>query len=285
MFDETRQVATARTLHDELPAVAVTNAFIKRRGRTEQLHVRAEVGTELCGKTTGGADASRFRLIRTGHLEQIPERRVLGTFPFLHRFFIKMFIVTGDAVLDGWVFWLVALDDDVTLVFVATDTSTYLGKELEDPFSGLILRQGQSTIGLDHTDKPELGQIEAFGDDLGTDDDIDVAVVEGLVLAVDGLIVGIITVKPSDTCAGEQLGDFLFDPFRTDTFMDDVRTLAFRTMGWHAFLVVTQVATQLVVIGVQGERDIASRAGGAPATIFTQRYWRTASAIRSWMVS
>ncbi len=81
--------------------------------------------------------------------------------------------------------WLVALDDYPRGMFIASDSTGNLGQQLEDAFAGLVVGQRKATIGLNDANETKARQVEAFGDNLRADDDVDVAVIQCLVVFFD----------------------------------------------------------------------------------------------------
>ena len=99
---------------------------------------------------------------------------------------------------------------------------------------------------MDDPNKAKVGQIEALGNDLGADDDVDCPVVELLVALLDRLLVIGITIKSSDDRFGKESPEFAFDKLRTNALMNDVSMLTFWTARGNTLGGATYVADKLM---------------------------------------
>lgn len=152
--------------------------------------------------------------------------------------------ISRDSRGDDGVVGLVRLDKDFGEVEVATtDAADDLGEKLEGALFGGEIGESEARVGLDDADGGEMGEIEAAGESLSADENVDVAGVD--VVVVGGEIVGllIIAVKTGDFCVGEEALELGFEEFRAETFMNNARMAALRARGGDFFFVTADVAT------------------------------------------
>lgn len=89
----------------------------------------------------------------------------------------KIGVVCSDGGRNDGVSWLVSLDKHLGFFAVAaTDATDDLGQEMESVFFGGEIGKGETGIGLDDADGGESWEIQTFGDGLGADDNIVIAV-------------------------------------------------------------------------------------------------------------
>lgn len=100
---------------------------------------------------------------------------------------------------------LKSLDKNIGSVEVTTtNAADNLGKKLESTFFGGVVRERKAGISLNDTDSGKIWQIEAFGNGLGADNNINVA---GLNLVVEGVEAGrfgVVGVKTSNAGSLEE---------------------------------------------------------------------------------
>ena len=77
---------------------------------------------------------------------------------------------------------------------------------------------------------------------MGTNDDIDAAVVEFLIALIEAIFAGNITVEAGDGGLWEELLQFALNQFGADAFVNNISAAAIRTGGGHAFAVSANVA-------------------------------------------
>lgn len=111
-------------------------------------------------------------------VDEADERGVVGTLAFFHEGSVEGFVVVGLGGDDGDVFGGEGLDDDSAGAFSATGASGDLGEELEGPFGGAEVGDVEGDVGGDDSYEGDVGKVEAFGDHLGTDEDIEFATSE-----------------------------------------------------------------------------------------------------------
>ena len=147
---------------------------------------------------------------------------------------------------------------------VAADAADDLAKELEDALLGREIRKDEAAIGLDDADKCEAREIEALGYALGTDNNIELAVFDFLVLGRHGFGGGGVAVKAGDAGGGEEPGEFGGDCFGADALMDDVGGMTLRAGGEDGPGTAAGVAEKRPAVEVQGEGEEAAIAKGLP---------------------
>lgn len=111
----------------------------------------------------------------------------------------------------------------------------------------------------------EMGEVEAFGNSLSADDDIISAILDVLILFFDGFLTVGIFVEASDGAGGEEFGEFLFDSFGADTFVDDIRSFTCRAGIGRRLGVPARMADEKIAVGVESDRKKAGGAEGLPA--------------------
>ena len=84
---------------------------------------------------------------------------------------------------------------------------------------------------MDDTEGGEVGEVEALGNHLGADDDVDVAVSDFVVGVGEGFFGFSVGVKTGDAGGGEEFVNLGFEQFGAEAFMDDVGVFAFETRG------------------------------------------------------
>ena len=97
------------------------------------------------------------------------------------------------------------LDDDRGGAKVAaTDATDNLGQEVEGFFATAKIWEHETRVGLDDANRGEIGEIEAFCDGLGADDDVYRAGFYVSVKMGKGFVFLVISVKTGDICGFEQ---------------------------------------------------------------------------------
>lgn len=110
-----------------------------------------------------------------------------------------------DSILNNGVVGLESLDKNSGGGLMATgDTADNLGDELKSAFFGGIIGEVESGIGLDDGDGFKIGEIEAFGDRLGADEEIDFARFELVVEFSEAVIFVGVSVETSDFGSGKE---------------------------------------------------------------------------------
>ena len=137
-------------------------------------------------------------------------------------------------------------------------------------------------IGVDHADQVELGKMMALGDELGADDNVELAlrdVVEFFAQALDGG--DEIGRQHQHARAGKQFAHFFFEPL--DAGADGgkrIRRLAVRAIGRMRHGEAAVVADQLAAEAVIDQPGVAVRTGKAKAAGAAQGQRRVAAAVQ-----
>ena len=103
-----------------------------------------------------------------------------------------------------------------------TDAADNLGDELEGFFFGGVIGEGKTGVGLNDAYGGELGKIEAFGDGLGADDDINLARFDVVIEGAHSIGFGSVGVETGDFCIFKKFFEFGFEEFGAETFVEDV---------------------------------------------------------------
>jgi hypothetical protein len=183
----------------------------------------------------------------------------------------------GDRVEAG----IESLDEDPSRFCAASAPSRYLGQDLEGPFGGPEIRKVQRGVGGDDADQRDIGEIMTLGDHLGADEDIDPAAVEvpeyPFHVSPSG---GCIAVHPGDAGIRKALLHLHFDPFRSRPVTPETAAPAFGTADSGLCRVVAVVAFQEVFGSMEGEGDVAVRAGKSVTAVRTEEESMESPAIK-----
>ena len=76
-----------------------------------------------------------------------------------------------------------------------------LGQELEGALGRAHVAEGEAEIGVDHADQGEIGEIVPLGDELGADDDVDLALGDRRKLEPEPLHAAGDVARHDDACA------------------------------------------------------------------------------------
>ena len=115
------------------------------------------------------------------------------------------------------------LDKNAGSVEMATtDATDDLGEEFKSALFGRIIGEGKTSIGLDDADGSEMGKIEAFGDGLGANNNIDIARFDFVIKRVEAGGFGVVSIKTGNFSGFEELFELGFEKFGTKTFVKEV---------------------------------------------------------------
>ena len=89
--------------------------------------------------------------------------------------FQEAIAVTGGEGPHGWIVRLIGLDQSPAWAFSTARTTGDLAEQLIGPLAGAQVAALQAAIGIDHADLGETREIMSFSDDLGADQDINIA--------------------------------------------------------------------------------------------------------------
>lgn len=118
-------------------------------------------------------------------------------------------------------------------------------------FFGGKIGEGKATVGLNDADGGEVGKVEAFGDGLGADDNIEVAGFNFAVEGVKGVGFGVIGVEAGDAGGLKKFIQFRFKKFGTEPLVDDFGVAAVRAADGDFGLITTSVTEEGIGVGVE----------------------------------
>jgi len=137
---------------------------------------------------------------------------------------------------------------------------TMTSPSLERPLAGAEVRNVQAEVGVEDADKGDVREMQALGDHLGADEDIDLVGLEGgqsiaqRVFPAHG-----IGVDAGELRFRENLGHDFLDLLRAVALEQDVRIAALGAFPRDDGLIAADVADEPLVGAVIGERDGAMR--------------------------
>lgn len=99
-----------------------------------------------------------------------------------------------------------------------------------------------------------MGEVEAAGESLGTDEDVDGAGFD--VVVETGKVVGffVVAVETGNAGFGEEVLEFGFEELGTEAFMNDAGVMAVGAARRNFFAVAAEVTTEGIGIGMEGHR-------------------------------
>ena len=163
--------------------------------------------------------------------------------------------VALDEGLHDGVFGGEGLEEDLAWGFGAAGAAGDLVVELDGSFGGAEVAAGEAEVGVDHADEGEVGEVPAFGDDLGADDEVDLAGLD----AGGGLGGGVraghgVAGHDEDAGGWEGGGGFFGDAFDAGSDGDEgVVGAAAWALGGDGFVVAAVVAGELAAGAVLDE--------------------------------
>ncbi len=147
---------------------------------------------------------------------------------------------------------MISLDDGASFVDMATTNTTEdLGDEVIRAFFGRKIREGKPGVGLDDANGGELREVEAFGDGLGADDDIDFARFDVGIERIKSFVFFGIAVETGDFCVFKEVFQLRFEEFCAETFVDDFWAFALWAGNWNFFFISAGVTDELIGVGVE----------------------------------
>ena len=111
--------------------------------------------------------------------------KALAKFQFLLKETVEIMMARE---LYGWTERREGLDEDFPFDLAASGSPRDLSEELKGPLSRAKIRQMEAQIGIDDSDESHIRKMQAFGDHLCSDQDIDRAFLEGLKRLVIGVL-------------------------------------------------------------------------------------------------
>lgn len=205
--------------------------------------LEGELGASLVGGA-GGEDAA----VGEGR-----EGELLAHFHFL---FCVAFEIVFTGELDAGAVGGECLDDDFAFEFASAGAAGYLGDELEGALCSAEIRDVQADICVEDADEGDVGKVQAFGDHLSADEDVDFLdfkVPKGFpegVFAAHG-----IGIDAGEASVGEDFLEDFLDFLCAVTLQGDAGVFAFRAFPGDDGLVAADVADEALVSAVVGEGD------------------------------
>src|SRR5215213_3237231 len=182
--------------------------------------------------------------------------------------------------MNNWMIGLIRLDNHFGLhIWLPADSACDLVQELKDSFFSLIVRQEQTAFGLQNANQTQLGQVQAFCDQLCPDDQLDIAVVQSLVIALQTVINVVVGVKACQAIMGKYFVHFCGDHFGSKAFVNNIWIMTMRAGVRDLHTKVAQMAHQLVPVGVQGQRHKTINAQCGPAAVVADGCWGSATTV------
>ena len=91
----------------------------------------------------------------------------------------KTFVIVVTGELDGGRMGREGLDHHFAFHFTPSRAARDLGQELEGPFAGAEIGDVEGEVGVEDGGEGDVGEVEALGDHLGAEEDVDLAGSEG----------------------------------------------------------------------------------------------------------
>ena len=90
-----------------------------------------------------------------------------------------------DGGSDDGVVWLIGLEEDVSVRYVATaDSANDLSEEMKSALLSGIIRKRETGVGLDDGNGGEVGKVQTASDGLGADDEINLVILNDIVIGI-----------------------------------------------------------------------------------------------------
>ena len=160
--------------------------------------------------------------------------------------------------LNGGGVWCVGLDDDFSFKLTTSGPTCDLGEQLEGALTGAEIGNVQAEVCVEHTNEGDIGEVQAFGDHLGADDDVDFALAKFL----QGITQRVFTahgvgVDACDSCLWEYFFDDTLYLLGAVALAADGGVSTLGAFLGGQCLVATHVADEAFISAVIGERDSA----------------------------
>ena len=168
-----RQIEVARRLHQNPETIAPAHHRERRFGGAEHAHAvierrrRGELARKAFGRVLVGA--------RDDQAREPPERRIAGLLAQLDLGVIEGVAVAGDQRAHHRMLGLMRLQKALPLPRLAAGAAGDLMQKLKRALGRARIAIPQAEIGIDDADEVELREMMALGDQLGADDDVEVA--------------------------------------------------------------------------------------------------------------
>ena len=205
---------------------------------------------------------ARRGLLRVGDHElcDSAERRVGQARAFLHFAGVEGVVVVAPCALDGVVLRGVGLDQDASRGLGSPGSACDLGEELKGALGGAEIGVVQPDIREHDTHELHARKVVPLGHHLGSDQDIDLVVVEapqsllGMASALRG-----VAVEASGSRSRKSDADLLLEPLGPHSKERGVGSAARPAFVRRGLGMVAVVAPEVVLAGVKDQRNLAVR--------------------------
>jgi len=242
--------------HEELEAELGVGPGQGRGDGVTEDDVAGEVFGDLAVEGLQGELGAAF-VAGAGEEEgKMGEGRVAKLFAHVEFLVDEALEVVVSGKLDGGGVWSGGLDDDFARHLSATGAACDLGEELEGAFAGAEVGGVEGEVGIEDADEGDVGEVEALGDHLGAEEDIDflgAEVAEGIAEGV--FSPGGIGVEAGDFCGGEDFTEDDFGFLGAISLEADGGVLAVGAEPGNDGLVSANVADEALFGTVVGEGD------------------------------
>lgn len=194
-----------------------------------------------------GADGDEEGVEVGGVLEFFPEREFL---------FSEAVVVVVACELDGGVLRGMGLDDDLAEAIAAPGASGDLGEELKGAFAGAKVRHMEAEIGVENSDEGDIGEVEAFGDHLCAEKDLDFScfeIPEGITEFI--FAAHAIGIDAGDPVSVKFIVEEIFNFLGAVSGEADGAAMALGAFGWRDLLEAADVAEEFFVGAMEGKGD------------------------------
>lgn len=165
------------------------------------------------------------------------------------------------------------LDDDFALEFAAPGAPGDLGDELKGALAGAEVRDVEAEVCVKDSHQGDVGKMEAFGDHLGADEDVDFLGFEFAEDVLEGVFAAHgIGIDAGEFCFGEDFLEDFLDFLGAVALEGDAGVFAFWAFFGDDGLVAADVADEAFIGAVVGEGDCAVGAlAGVAAAVALER--------------
>ena len=236
------------------------------RRRNGEFGVLAECLEGLVDVFQGGF----FGLVGDGEAGEVSIGGEFAGVAFFEKIFCEIEKISLYGGLDDRVVWLISLDNDFgTVEMSPTDAADDLGKKLKSPLFGGEIGEGKASVGLDDADGSKERQIKPAGESLSTNKDVDFAGFDVIVEFGEAGFFVVVAIKTGDFGFGEEAGEFGFEKFGAETFVNNAGVAATGAASRDFFFVTTDMTDEKKTVSMERHGEVASWTEGLPATFFT----------------
>lgn len=196
-FESFEQSLARGGFKDDLPGITFGGAFVEgghgwRNGKPADLR-------ESIGSGSDFLESGFFGFVSNVETCNIGIRREFLSGAFFQEVISEFGVIGFDGGLDDGMIRLEGLNDNFGAIeMTATDATDNLGEKLKSAFFGGKIRERKPTIGLNDADGGKVGEIEAAGEGLSANEDVDFAGFDVGIEVGEIFAFFIVTVKASD---------------------------------------------------------------------------------------